>query len=129
MNKLSRKELAEVFYGLLKSTNDQQRIATDIAEYLMSERRTSELDALLREVERLRMERDGIVEAMSISARPLSEDVKEMIRGRFGAKTRLLVREDKELVGGAYVQTLDKRLDLSVRGRLNELKHHNMVKG
>lgn len=126
--KLSRGELAEVLYGLVKDTADHRQVAQDIAQYLVAERRTNELDTLLREVERLRFEREGIVEALATTARPLSETVKQLIREAFGAKTRVVEREDKNLVGGVYVQTLDKRLDLSVRGQLSKLKNTNGIK-
>lgn len=124
--KLTRKELAEAMYALLNSKASSATFAEGVAEYLVEERRTGELDAIMREVERLRSERDGVNEAVVNSANELDENVRQMIRDMFGGKETVLVeRKDASLVGGVQVQTLDKSLDLSVRGQLNKLKNSN----
>jgi len=129
MSKPNKKELAEVLYGFMKAPRSQHDLARDIAQYLVAERRTSDLDTVLRELERLRLERDGVLEAVTTSAAPLDDKVKQLIRETFAAQdTRILERHDKSLVGGVYVQAYDKHLDLSVRGKLHRLKNTVKVK-
>jgi ATP synthase F1 delta subunit len=126
VSKTTYHEIAEAVCALIDRGKNSQEISKEIAEYLSAEHRTSDLDRIMREVERLRLERDGILEVVATSAYDMSEATKQEISRSFKAQNvKIIARKDKDLVGGVRVRTLDKQLDLSVRGRLTALKNSN----
>ncbi len=130
MVKASVKQLAEAIYALIESAKTQKELTETIAAYLVVEQQTKDADRVLREVERLRYERDGVLEIVASSRRNLNESTKQVISQIFEAKNSKIVEQTGEnLVGGVSIQALDKWLDLSIRGRLNQLKNTNLGKG
>ena len=126
MSKATYKEIAEATLEIIARGKTQQQIAHEVAEYLAVERRTRDLDRIMREVERLRYERDGTLEVVAVSARDLSGQTKQEIKQLFNDKTvKIIERKDENLVGGVKLQALDQQLDLSVRGQLKRLKNAN----
>jgi F0F1-type ATP synthase delta subunit len=97
-------------------------LAKQVAAYLMSERRTGELEPLMRDIMKLREQRYGVVEATATSAYPLSAETKKTIERIFGGKVQLHEEIDTNVVGGVRVETSTQSLDLTVRNRLNKLK-------
>lgn len=93
---------------------------------LISKRRASEalriVDAFRVRVERARDIRTAVVS----SAVPLTAEEQEAIRARLevrsGARVRLSLSVDPALIGGLVVQMGDRRIDLSVRGRFDDLR-------
>lgn len=130
MAKASVKQLAEAIYGLITEAKTPDELSKAIAAYLVAEQQTKDTDRILREVERLRFERDGVLEIVASSRRSLNESTKQAISQIFEAKkSKIIEQTDKNLVGGVSIQALDKWLDLSIRGRLNQLKNTNLGKG
>ena len=119
----SRKELVGTLYHLLGSTTDSKQLAPKIAAHLVTERRTKEFGAIMRELESLRLDRDGVLEVTATSARPLSPSAKAAIKALFDAK-KIIIHEqqDPSLIGGVKVHAHDKQVDFSVRTRLQRLK-------
>ena len=99
------------------------KLSRAVAAYVIEQRRTSDLDAILREVSRIREDQTGIVEATVTSAFPISDKVKKEIKGLLG-EDKLVVNEviDKTVIGGVRVETSAVHLDLTVRNRLHKLK-------
>lgn len=123
MSMASIKQIAEAIYELAKTTEDSPALASAIAYYLVAEHQTRNIDRILREVERLRLLRDGQLEVTVTSARPLSAAVKNEITKLFDAEHKILLeRQDPGLIGGVNIQAMDNWLDLSVRGKLEQLK-------
>lgn len=117
------KEIALAVVKLIDSGKSQKQLANAVAEYMVSQRRTAEFERVMREVERLRRER-GVLEVVATSASSLSDKVESEIRRLYDAKEVKVVRRiDKDLVGGVSLRTLDSQVDLSVRGRLRQLKN------
>lgn len=128
MSQATYKELAKVVRDVGAKAGSSKDAAKSIAAYLVNERRTGETDRIMREVERLQAQDDGIVEVTASSARPLSEGVKQQIGTLFGEQqVRIIEKQDASLVGGVHIKSLDTQLDLSVRGQLKGLK--NSLKG
>lgn len=122
----SRTTTATALLALAETAKDQKKLATAIAQYLTEERRTKELDSLMREIARVRSERHT-VEATATSAYPLSAkvkaDVKTLIAKTHGSKTVVLNEVvDPEVIGGMRIETSEQQLDLTVQTRLNTLK-------
>ncbi len=119
----NRKELATAVYQLLDKTADSKRLARSIAGYLLATRQSKDVGALLRDVESLRLTRDGILEVHLTSARPLSQTAKHDIKKLFDASHTIIHEQhDPQILGGVKVRAHDKQLDYSVRTRLQRLK-------
>lgn len=124
MAKVARKDIAVATLGLLRAGQSPEHVAASLASYLIAERRTRELDALMRDLETLRYRQEGVVEATVMSARELDDSVRETIKQLMGAEHVYLHHElTPSVVGGVRVHALDKQLDLSIRTKLKHLKN------
>jgi len=119
---LKNAELAQVLLKILRKSTDPKRAAQDIANYLVAERRSSDLPAIVRELERLQFEEDGVLEVVATSAFPLSAEMKQELEKLFTAKrVKMIERHDQSLVGGVRVTALDKQADFTIRAKLQKL--------
>jgi F-type H+-transporting ATPase subunit delta len=93
---------------------------------LLRRGRFDQLDAVVREFERMLRLREGIVEAHVVSAVELDEASMEALNGRLvamtGGKIEMSTSIDPELLGGIQVRLGDRMIDGSVRGRLERLR-------
>ena len=128
MSKITKQQIAEVVAELLDKGLSLSRLTRAIAAYLVAQRRTKELDAIMRDIIKFRASR-GIRETTLTSAFPLDtatrESLKEIILQYYSGTKRLIVHEqqDKSLVGGLRLETDDLRLDISVHTQLQRLTH------
>lgn len=101
--------------------------AKEIAAYLLTARRTNELNSLLRDVSQYRADH-GVVEVMALSAHPITKsvrtDIEQQVRVLYpSAKTVIVTeRHDATVVGGVRLEFANQQLDLSVRAKLNRFK-------
>jgi len=118
----SRQELAEAIL-YLSGKMGGKKLTETVAAYLVANRRTSELDAIMREVSRQREQRDSVTEVTATSAYALTDGVKKTITSLLG-NNKLIINEvvDPEVLGGVRLETSEVQLDLTVRNRLNRLK-------
>ena len=88
--------------------------------------RFDELDAVVREFERMLRLRDGIVQAAVVSAVELDDGAREALHERLVAmtdsKVEISTSVDPALLGGIQVRLGDRLIDGSVRGRLERLR-------
>jgi len=122
MASTSRQELAKAILRLSDNMSGK-RLSEAIAAYLVENRRTGELDAIMREVARLRQQRDGVTEVTATSAYKLNDSARRSIKQILGSE-KLTINEvvDAEVLGGVRLETSETLLDLTVRNRLNQLK-------
>lgn len=122
MSAPSRRELAETIMGLSDKLSEK-RLTQTVAAYLVDSRRTGELDAIMREVARLREKRADVTEVTATSAFKLKDSVRKDIKSLLGKK-KLIINEvvDADMLGGVRLETSELQLDLTVRNRLNRLK-------
>jgi F0F1-type ATP synthase delta subunit len=103
------------------------KFATEIAAYLLGERRTSELDSLLRDIMQYRAD-NGIVEVIAISAHPLTAqintDIEQQMRELYPNAKQIIItpEHDATAVGGIRLELANQQLDLTVRNKLNLFK-------
>lgn len=122
--KTSKKTIATAVAELLESGQNSTQVARNLAAYLVEERRSSELDAILREVSRIRRERSGVVEISARSVFPVDAEAKRAVARLFGAEKAVFNDQtDASLIGGAVFESADAQLDLSFRRQINQLKH------
>lgn len=105
---------------------DLQPAVRNLLRLLVRKRRETYIGAVAAELERLRDQAAGIAAAEVRVAVPLAEDETERLQRRleraFGRRLRLSVRVQPELIGGLVVQVGDRRIDASLRRRLQALR-------
>lgn len=121
MAQASIRQIAEAVLALSKQQSEAN-LAKAIAAYVVAERRSADLSAIMREVARLRAQ-DGVTEATITTAVPATPAVKAEIKQLLGDKSAVLNEVvDKNVIGGVRIESNDYYLDLTVRNRLNKLK-------
>lgn len=120
--KISRRKIAEYVAERIASNADVSGLIDQVAAYLIESRRTREVELVVRAIEDA-LDARGIVVASVTSARALDDSVQAAIEKRIHAE-RLHVREiiDPNLVGGLIIETPGKKLDVSIRSKLNALR-------
>lgn len=118
----TRRELASAIIALSDRMSGQ-RLSETVAAYLMSQRRSSELDAIMREVARLREQQTGVTEVTATSAHALDAATRKTIADILQTKN-IVINEvvDPTVLGGVRLESSEVQLDLTVRDRLNQLK-------
>ena len=89
--------------------------------------RAGQLEEIAKEFERLVAEHEGVVHAELTTAVELSDDeagkLLQQIEQASGRKVEASRSVDPDLIGGIVLQVGSHRLDASVRGRLERLRH------
>ena len=134
MAKVSRHQLADVVAELsLKRGASDKPLAKSIAAYLLEESRVSELESLLRDVQKSWASK-GHVDVLARIARPLSPSTYKQLAIPFShvyssAKTvKVTPIVDPEVIGGASLELGEQRLDISFARRLSRFKKAINVK-
>jgi F0F1-type ATP synthase delta subunit len=103
------------------------QLSREVAAYLLENNRVGELDSLLRDVQQQRADA-GTVEAVAVSAYPLTDKVRSDIEVRVkaavpSAKSIIISEQlDPDMVGGVRLELANQQLDLSIRAKLNRFK-------
>ncbi|MDB5168157.1 MAG: atpH [Candidatus Saccharibacteria bacterium] len=121
--RLSRRKIAIfVTDKILASNHQAQQVLRELAAYLVTERRTRELDLIVRDIEAM-LAAKGTVIADIASARPLDVAIRAEITAMLAAKS-VQLREtiDETLLGGVRIDTPGKRFDGTIRHKLNALR-------
>jgi len=109
------------------SPEELSKLGEEIAAYLLSTRRTGEVDSLMRDMTQYRADR-GIVEVIVRSAFPLSEhaeaDIVSEVQSIYPQATKVIIshRHDATVIAGVKLEFSNQQLDLSVRNKLNRMK-------
>lgn len=127
MSKLSRHQIARVFAQRSLGSTVEPDLAQEIAAYLLTERRISQLDSILRDMLEYRAQQ-GVVEVLASSAHKLTEAVRKDIEARmyklYPAAKRVIISEqlDNDLVGNIRLELAHQQFDATVRTKLNHFK-------
>jgi F-type H+-transporting ATPase subunit delta len=123
----SRKKIAAVIDSRIRNGESINKIAKEMAAYLLDNNRSSELESIMRDVIALRAEQ-GQVEVSVSTAHKLEagtkEDLKKLIKTIRPAAKDIQIDEDIDpsLIGGLKLGVVNQSLDLSIRAKLNKLK-------
>jgi F-type H+-transporting ATPase subunit delta len=89
--------------------------------------RSGEIDEIAREYERLAAQEEGQLTVELTTALALSDDdaaaIVRQIEQSSGRRVEATRKVDPELIGGLILQAGSMRVDASVRGRLERLRH------
>lgn len=126
MGKPSRRRVAEVVAELMDNGLSSTKLAKQLAAYLLSERRTKELEPLMRDVIDIRASR-GELELVAISVHELSSSVEtaltKLTNAAYPKAQKFIIHEERspELISGLLLKYGQNELDLSAHGRLKKL--------
>jgi len=126
MTQAKRLELAGVIAKMLDSTKDSKQLATQIAGYLLDEHQTKDVEAIMRDVMTTRA-RTGVIETAVTTAFPLSSQVKSEVQAlltkEYPTAKQFVLQQtvDPDVLTGIRIQTPDKQLDETARGKLENL--------
>lgn len=125
---LSRRKLAGFVAEQLQS-GDASAAIQQAAAYLIETKQTHSVDLLVRDIEEI-LAGQGDVVADVTSARALSDEDKAAIAALLGAK-RLHAREiiDPSVLGGVRIEMSGKRLDATLKHKIDLLKEIDSRKG
>jgi F0F1-type ATP synthase delta subunit len=127
MPRTSLSQLAKVLADRTMSVSSSKQLASEIASYLVQEKRVNELESILREVRVYRDEK-GVLDVRVVSAHELAaadvSEVESLIRREFPDVKRVTIDQeiDKNLVGGIKIQTARKQLDMTIRNKIDTFK-------
>ncbi len=105
-----------------------QRTVRNFVAVLMDHERLDALDEVVAEYKTIADEANGIAEVQIISAKPLADDERNLLRWKAGelagSDVRVSWSEDAALLGGAVIRVGSQVFDGSVRGQLQQMKEH-----
>ena len=95
--------------------------------------RADEIDAIAREFDQLCRREEGVLDVELTTAFELSDDERRSILAQIerasGRRVEATSKVDPDLIGGLVLQAGSMRLDASVRGRLERLRHELATTG
>lgn len=127
MTKVPRHILAEAIAERTLHVVDKKLLAREIAAYLLAERRTSELESILRDIMQYRTDH-GVLEAEVVTAHEVTEhvmtEVKQLLQTSYpnAKKVHLASRVDPDVIGGLRIDMANEQLDMSVSAKLATFK-------
>lgn len=125
--KAPRTRVSQVIADRTLAKGASKAFSRQVAAYLLSERRTDQLESIMRDVQG-DWAAAGYVEVIASSAHPLTAAVRTDIKRKIGklypgAKTVIVTeRRDPAVIGGVRLSLADRQLDLTVEAKLNKFK-------
>lgn len=127
MSRPSRTVIARLIAERSLQPVASDRLAEEIAAYLILERRTADLESLLRDIQEYRAE-NGILEVNAISAYKLDEstlnEIKNQLSELYNNLKKVIINQtiNPDSVAGVRVEMANKLYDASVRTKLNHFR-------
>ncbi len=95
---------------------------------LMDHQRLDSLNEIVTEYGVLADQAKGIADVEIVSAKPLSDDERNLLKSKAGemagSDVRVSWRQDESLLGGAIIRLRSRVYDGSVRGQLQQMRQH-----
>ena len=119
---ISHKKKADIFTKL-----SQNKIHNTTMQFLLLVLKKSRESILLQVIKKhkdLNFEAQKIILAEVVTARPISDDIKEAIKHKLSPnrKVQLVEKIDQRILGGLIINSGDLQYDASVRKKLNNIK-------
>ncbi len=124
---IPRSDLATILGERTLHVEDVRTLAGAIAAYLLEERRTHDLESLIRDIMQYRIDH-GIVEVDVVSAHELPEhiiaDVKDILKRDYphAKETEIDTDIKPEVIGGVRIELPNEQLDMTVKAKLDTFK-------
>jgi len=125
--KAPRSQVAQVIAKQTQGGTFDKHEAHAIAGYLLQQKRTAELDSLVRDVQAV-WASNGYIEVLATSAHELTttarRDIEVEARKLYPAAKQVVItpRIDPDVIGGVQLQVVAYQLDLSTKGKLQQFR-------
>lgn len=97
----------------------------NLVRLLVKNRRLAVLSSLFKQYQALRAEHEGVIKVELVSTYavkpPQKDEVAAALKQRFGKEVDVEITVDRKLLGGWIIRAGDQVIDMSVRGRLQQL--------
>ena len=121
---ISREQIGRVMSGIADHLG-LTGLTRNFLGVLAQNRRIAELPAIIRAFVAIAAAQRGEVSAEVVTAHPLTDEqvgqLEQKLRAREGRTVKLRTRVDRDLLGGLVVTIGSRRIDSSIRTRLNSL--------
>lgn len=122
MAKISKNQLAVYAVDRLESGVNLDRVARELAGFLLHERRTREASDVLRAID-VEMSKRGRSNVTITSAFPVSSEIKRLLADMLSAQNPKFDEViDPNVIGGVAARAGEHTIDLTVRTKLNAFK-------
>ena len=125
MSKVTNKQLAQTILNQLQAGQASQQVVDRLAAYIVYERRSKDAESITRIIAEMLQSQSGQVELDVTTVNDLSAEMILTIKKLFSSEGSSLIlnhKKDSTLIGGVLVEAPGKRLDLTVRRRLQRLR-------
>ena len=125
MSKVTNKQLAETVLSQLTAGKTRAQVVEMLAAYVVHERRTKDTESVVRAISDLLQTQKGHVELDVTTVHALGVETADMIKTMFSSEGKEVIinhKTDSSVIGGVLVEAPGKRLDLTVRRRLQRLR-------
>ena len=123
---ISKNHYARAWYESLKESDQSKwpQISQSFLSRMQADGNLNWLRQILDTMTEYEREDLGVIGVKVSTAHEMpAQAVEEIIQGLIGSdKLDLTIKEDKRLLGGMEVRTNNSRWDLSMKGRINQLK-------
>lgn len=126
MKKVTRNQLAKAFVALVNQQN-YSGLLNELAQELVVSHRVSEMDLLVRDINRELLRQKRHLETTVTSVHSLEDNIVKAVERQLmhqtGAETvGAVFRQDPNLVGGLVAETPDELIDFSLKFKLEQLE-------
>ena len=110
----------------LEEKNNIKNLSTAVAQYVLDNNLTDDLESILRDVSVYRLA-EGVLDVKLVSAYPLDQsslgDIRLLIKNNFPKANKVILDQviDTSIIGGIKLEFPTHVLDLSVKNKLNQL--------
>lgn len=125
--RVPRHTLAKAIAERTIDVKDEKLLAREIAAYLLEEKRTAELESILRDIMQYRTD-NGALEAVAVSAHTLEpkviEEIAQLLQSTYATSKPVKVsqRLDEAVIGGVRIDMANEQLDMTVGAKLSKFK-------
>ncbi len=124
----SRSKLVEYIVAAMQAGKNADKLAGEVAAYLIEIGKTSDLGSVLRDARELRAQKHGIVELTAASAHTIDKSqlahIEAIASRQYPVVSRMTIHRehDDTVVGGANLSFPRANLDITIRSKLNQLR-------
>jgi F0F1-type ATP synthase delta subunit len=122
MARITMNDLAKYVADELEKGSSAQVVSHKLASYLLEERRSRDLPAVLRAIDEEHAKR-GSAQVTITSAHEVTEQTKKQLAELLGVTSPIYSEViDASVIGGVKARSGETEIDLTVRARLNNFK-------
>ncbi len=122
MGKVTTNDLAKYAVDQLEAGSNIKHLSSSIAAYLLEERRSRDMSAVMRAIDE-ELTRRGSAQVTITSAHEVSGEVKKQLAALLEVENPQFNEViDLSVIGGVKARSGESEIDLTVRGRLNRFK-------